>query len=170
MADLPKGLFRSIAVHDQELGTLDADVSLRVDKVDTVHGRCSPLVELARKIFHGYVLGALEVQVIGHGIGDHFPEHRVTALFQEFLGESEQVVHVKQPERLQLQLQVFVELSQKALGLHLELGILLYEDAVVAHIRSDGCEYQKLSASPNPPERVAPKFRVYPFRTLGFEL
>ena len=87
--DLRERLLRDGVLEDHQAGTLDLDVRFRVDQMDTVHGRGGPLVELAGDVFHGDVFLARERKVVGDGVRHHFPEHAVTALFQQVVGEAE---------------------------------------------------------------------------------
>ena len=106
--------------------------------MDTVNGGSRPLVELARKIFHGNVLFPGKVDAVSDRVGDNLTEHAVAGLFKELRSESEQVIDIEQSESLEVQLQVLVEFSPEAFGLHSELGFLFDEDAIVSH-RLDKC-------------------------------
>ena len=85
-----------------------------------VHGGRGPLVELSGDVFHGDVFFPLEGKAVGDGIGHHLAENAVAALLQERIGEAEQVVHIDEPERAQIQGQVFLEFGEEARRLHAE--------------------------------------------------
>ena len=102
--------------------------------MDAVDGRCRPLVELAGKVLHGDVLRSFQIDTVRHHIGDNLSEYAVAALLEKFGREAEKIVNIQQPERPELQLQIFVEFSQEALGLYLELRILFNENAVIHNL------------------------------------
>ena len=92
-----------------------------------VHGGGSSLVELARDVFNCQVFLSKEVQIIRNGIRDRLAEHAVTAFLQKAVGESEEVVHIDEPEALQFYGQVFGQLGTQALRLNAERFLFLYE-------------------------------------------
>ena len=139
VADLGEGFLGDRVFEHDEPGALDFDLGFRIDQMDTVHGGGGPLVELAGNVFHGNVFLSLEVEAVGDRIRHHLAEHAVAALLQQVVGESEQVVHIEEPEGSQAQGKVFVELGEEAGCLHAELLFFLYKDAPVVHIQKSRC-------------------------------
>ena len=101
-------------IEDQQARTLDLDFRGGVDEVDAVHGRRSALVELAGDVLHGDVFLAVKRAGIGDRIGHHLAEDAVPALLQQFVGESEEVINVDEPQGLETEREVLVELCQQA--------------------------------------------------------
>ena len=64
MLDLGDSLVLDIRRQDDKLGTLDADISLRIDQMNAVHSRSCALVELPRKVLHGDVFGSRQVTFV----------------------------------------------------------------------------------------------------------
>ena len=141
-ADLVQRFVGGVPVEDEQLGALDADLRRRVDQVDAVHGRGGPLVELPGQEFHGDVPGARKVDAVRDGVRHRFAEDAVAAFLQQFGGEPVEVIDVQQPERAELQLQVFAKLILEAAGLDLEFRMLLDENTVFFHKRTRDLSYK----------------------------
>ena len=124
-----------VVVEDQQAAAADVHLGRRVEQVDAVEGRRCPLVELAGNVFHGQVTAALQVEGVGHRIGDTFAEDRVAAALQQVIAESRQVVKIDQPEAADVHRQVFIEFFPEAFGLHPESGFLLDKDTAAFHQR-----------------------------------
>ena len=134
MPDSAEGGVVNVIVKDDELGALDSDFSRRVNEADAVHGRCGPLVELAREIFNGNVFLAFEVAGVGDAVGDNLAENAVAALLKELRSEAEEVIDVQQPECRQPELEVLVQFCLEACCLYLKFRMFFYENAVILHI------------------------------------
>ena len=131
MSDSGQGIFIHGRVQDNEPGTLYPHVSFRINKLDALHCGSRPLVKLARQVFHRDIFGAGQVAAVRNIVSDDFPEYAVTAFFQQFRSESEQVVNVQQPQARKRQLEILVEFVQKAIGLYLKFRVFLYKNTIV---------------------------------------
>ena len=94
--------FIRTGVQDNEPGTLDADIRLRINKPHTVDCRGSPLVKLSGKIFDCDVFPAFKVTGIHNLVGHHLAEHTVAALFKQFRSKAEQVIDIQETQCLQV--------------------------------------------------------------------
>ena len=134
MPDAGESLLSSVVVEDKKPRTLDLHIGRRVDQVYAVHGGRSALVELAGNVLHGDVFPALQRPGVGDGVGHDLAENAVAALLQQLVGESEKVIYIDEPQGLEVEGEVLVELREKARGLHPELFPLLHEYTVALHI------------------------------------
>jgi hypothetical protein len=87
----------------------------------TVHCGRGPLVELAGDVFHGDVLLAGEVAAVGHGVGHNLTEHAVAAFLNQLVAEAEQVINIDEPEALEVEGEILIQLRPEAVGLDSEL-------------------------------------------------
>ena len=118
---------------DQQLRTLDLHLGRRIDQPHAVHGRSRSLVELSGQALHSQKAVAAQIARIRHGIGNHLAEDPVTALLQQFVRKTEQVVHVQQPQAVERKIQVGIQVAEQALGLDPEFGVFLNENTVTLH-------------------------------------
>ena len=122
MADFGQLGVSHLVVEQQQFRRTDVDLRLRVDQPHAIDGRRGALVELSGQVLHGDIFASREVAGIGHGVGHHLAENRITALFQQLRREAEQVVDVQQAHFAQCEIQVCVQLAAQALGLDPEAG------------------------------------------------
>ena len=121
-------------VQQQQPRRADAHLGFGIDQPHAVDGRRSALVELSRQILHGQEFPPFEVAGVGHLVGLHLAEHPVTARFEQFGREAEQVVDVQQTQLREVQSEVLVQIVLQALGLDPKSGAFLDENTVVLHI------------------------------------
>ena len=134
LADFVQIAFRQVVIENEQAGGTDADVGMRIDQVDAVHGRRRPLVKLTGDVFDGQVFLAFQVAVVADPVGHDLTEHTVAGLFQQFVAESVQIVHIQQTQGLEMQGQILVKLLSQAARLHLETGIFFYKYSAGIHI------------------------------------
>ena len=121
-------------VQQQQPRRADAHLGFGIDQPHAVDGRRSAQIELSRQILHRQEFPPFEVAGVGHLVGLHLAEHPVTARFEQFGREAEQVVDVQQTQLREVQSEVLVQIVLQALGLDPKSGAFLDENTVVLHI------------------------------------
>ena len=141
MADRGQILFGQVVIKNKQARRTDLHVCIGVHQMDAVDGRGGALVELARDVLDGKVFPAFEGTGIGNGVRHGFAENRIAAFFQQFLGESGQVIDIEEAEFAQGESEVLVEFLAEALGLDAEGRTFFDEDSLVGHciIQGIGC-------------------------------
>jgi hypothetical protein len=91
------------------------------------------LVELTREVLYGEVLGVGEVARVGDGVSDSLTKDAIAALLEELRCKTKKVVHIDVAQRVEVELEVEVELVHEALCFHLESRSLFYIDSIVCH-------------------------------------
>ena len=120
-------------VENHEFRTADLDIGVGLDKLDAVDGGRGALVELSGERLHGEIGVALEVDGVGDGVGHGLAEDLEAALLEELGGETEEVVDAEQPQRLDVELEIGVELPAEALGLNAEGLPFLHKYSIRLH-------------------------------------
>ena len=92
MTDLIQDFVTGVIVNYDQLGTFDRYVSLGVNQMDTIHGRCRSLVKLSGQEFHSDVFR--QIDRIRDLICDYLAEHAVAAFLKQFRSEAEQVINI----------------------------------------------------------------------------
>ena len=126
---------RHIVVKDQQTGTADLHVGLRLYQVDAVNRGGRPLVKLSGDVFHCEVSAAFQGEGVHHGVGDCFSEDGIAAFVQQFGGEAAKVVHVEEAQGAYVQAEVLVKFVLETQGLNPEPFFLFdeYPVCVVVH-------------------------------------
>ncbi len=120
-------------VEQQQAGTANLDIRLRVNQMDAIHGRRGALVELSGNELDGQIALSRKVAAVGYGVGYPLAKNAVAALLQQLGGETEQVVDAEVTQLLEMELQVLVEFLTQALCLDAERFFLFDKDTIVSH-------------------------------------
>ena len=127
MSDLLYHGIRSVIFKYQQSGTFDGDICRRVDQMHTVHcGRCT-LVKLPGNILDSEIFLAGQVQRVAYIIRYDFTENPVAAFLQKGIAKAEKIVHVDEPQFLEIQRQVLVQFGAEAVRFHTEQFFFFYE-------------------------------------------